>query len=370
MFCLFGYLAPSLNSIKAVVSEDNDGIKEYLTYWVVLSVTSFFTWLLTFLRLVHFPDIPEAKVACVLWLTLPRFQGAYRMYVLLLKWSYDKYEADIDDHVSVLTGKLRSTLWSKLKMTFFVLFFSNNEYLMQGVSNFGSVDLLSSLSDMASGKWAAGGKSGSAPGSRTNGSPAAGDSGETRIASPISPQPGLGSSYWASPEDKKSAKERFRARVLAEFTALLIEGVFIQSCLVAAQEPYSSDSVVVNKILLHGDSLYFQSTEHDSPRTSPSFESKSSAEDSKAGVQEQEQVPRGVRVLLSSLATVERGSDAQYPGQDIVMLHAAVAPGCFDVLHLYAEDSSEADMLMHGFKQIVHQLQHTKRRESGAARGK
>jgi len=355
LFCLFGYLAPALNSIKAVVSEDNDGIKEYLTYWVVLSVTSFLAWLLTFLRLVHIPDFPEAKVACVLWLTLPRFQGAYRIYVLLLKWSYDKYEADIDDHVSVLTGKLRSTLWSKLKMVFFVLFFSNNDYLMRGAGSLGSFDLLSGLADVASGKWAFGSEEDPASHSRMggtdgNGGGNRGGNGEERVTLLTSPQPGLGSTFWTSPEDKKSAKERFRARMLAELGDLLREGVFIQSCLVPALGAYDSSRVVVSRLLLRGDSLYLQSTEQDSPRSSP--ESQAGGEDS-AG----ESPPRGVRVPLSSLAAVERRRDPHRPDQDVVILRAAASPGSFDSLYLHAEDSGEADMLTHGFKQMIHHVQ-------------
>ena len=40
LFSVFGYLGPSLNSVKAVVSEDVDSIREYMTYWVVLSIFS------------------------------------------------------------------------------------------------------------------------------------------------------------------------------------------------------------------------------------------------------------------------------------------------------------------------------------------
>lgn len=367
LFCLFGYLAPALNSIKAVVSEDTDGIKEFLTYWVVLSITTALFYLLTFLRLVQLPNMPEVKVVCVLWLTLPKFQGAYRIYVLLLKWSYDRYESEIDDQVSVLSHKLRSTMWSKLKVMLFVLFFSNNDSLMQGVGSFGSTDLLSSLSDFATRTWGLSPTQADPhkPHGGSVGGSKGGDNENLSGSQPASsPQPGRGSSFWESPDDKRSAKERFRVRMLAEFTSLLREGVFIQSCLVLSDEVYvGGSSVVVNKLKLQGDSLYLQSTEQDTPRTSPSQaggegkggEGKGGEgkEDSKKNDPE----PRGLRMLLSSLTCVERHHDPQCPAEDIVLLRSACSPGCFNALYLHAEDSSEADMLLHGFRQMLQSLQ-------------
>ena len=81
LFSVFGYLLPSLNSVKAVVAEDLDGIREYMTYWVVLSISMFVGTILHMLNFFkHYS--PEMKVLFVMWLTLPRFQGAYRIYTL------------------------------------------------------------------------------------------------------------------------------------------------------------------------------------------------------------------------------------------------------------------------------------------------
>ena len=133
LFSIFGYACPALNSVKAVVSEDIDSIREYMTYWVVLSI---FTCIGSVLHAVNFFKhySPEMKVIFVMWLTLPRFQGAYRIYTLFLRCFYSKYEDEIDQKVDELSGKIRSKVWQKLKMVCWILFISSNDSLLESSS--------------------------------------------------------------------------------------------------------------------------------------------------------------------------------------------------------------------------------------------
>ena len=129
LFSVFGYLLPSLNSVKAVVAEDLDGIREYMTYWVVLSISMFVGTILHMLNFFkHYS--PEMKVLFVMWLTLPRFQGAYRIYTLFLRFYFAMYEDEIDQKVDEISGKIRSKLWHKMKAVCWILFISSNDSLL------------------------------------------------------------------------------------------------------------------------------------------------------------------------------------------------------------------------------------------------
>lgn len=129
LFSVFGYLLPSLNSVKAVATEDLDGIREYMTYWVVLSISTFVGIILHTLNFFkHYS--PEMKVLFVMWLTLPRFQGAYRIYTLFLRFYFAMYEDEIDQKVDEISGKIRSKIWHKLKAVCWILFISSNDALL------------------------------------------------------------------------------------------------------------------------------------------------------------------------------------------------------------------------------------------------
>jgi hypothetical protein len=139
-FTFFGYLSPVLNSIKAVVSGDEEGLREYTTYWVVLSSLVYLEVLLTsVLKLggsataTASAGAPEVKVLFVLWLTLPRFQGAYRIYTVLLQPYFAKYEDDIDKKVEEIAGQVRTRASRQLKTVLWQLFLAPNDGLLGGL---------------------------------------------------------------------------------------------------------------------------------------------------------------------------------------------------------------------------------------------
>jgi len=130
LFNVFGFVLPALNSIKAVQCDDIDGIKEYSTYWVVLSISYYIGQFLNTFNYYNQFTNPEAKVLFVLWLTLPQFQGAYRIYTLFLCSFYNHYEQDIDNQIASTYMSVRNRFWKQLKTTVYVLLFSSNDNLL------------------------------------------------------------------------------------------------------------------------------------------------------------------------------------------------------------------------------------------------
>ena len=153
LFSVFGYACPALNSVKAVVSEDIDSIREYMTYWVVLSI---FMGIGSLLDAVNFFKhySPEMKVIFVMWLTLPRFQGAYRIYTLFLRCFYSRYEDEIDQKVDEISGKIRSKIWQKFKMVCWILFISSNDSLLSSAgSNVKHINILVEAMNVVQKTW-------------------------------------------------------------------------------------------------------------------------------------------------------------------------------------------------------------------------
>lgn len=149
-FTFFGYVSPVLNSIKAVVSKDQDGIKEYVTYWVVLSSLMYIEALLSLLNwsAKHRQYAPELKVLFVLWLTLPRFQGAYRIYTVLLQPYFEKYEDEIDRKVEEIAGEVRKKASRQLRTILWQLFLAPNDGLIAG--GIGSIGVVLSMLESSS----------------------------------------------------------------------------------------------------------------------------------------------------------------------------------------------------------------------------
>jgi hypothetical protein len=102
----FGYLLPALCSAKAVVSNKDDDIHEWLTYWIVFSFFIFFESLIDFI-LWKIPFYHELKVLLICWLTLPRTQGAYKLYINIIQPYFERYEEDIDAKISDVSNEIK-----------------------------------------------------------------------------------------------------------------------------------------------------------------------------------------------------------------------------------------------------------------------
>ena len=73
LITIFALFFPFLNSIKAVVANDIEGMREFLTYWCVLIVITYVEQLLRLLNWSknnQYP--PEIQLIVILWLTLPQ----------------------------------------------------------------------------------------------------------------------------------------------------------------------------------------------------------------------------------------------------------------------------------------------------------
>ena len=114
LILFFGYFFPALSSAKAILTCDDDGIREWLTYWSVFSsfyviegFIDIFLW--------TYPFRYELKILFVLWLTLPRFQGAYNIYTFLIKPYFEQYENHIDDAINQISEKIKVSAYKRFQ---------------------------------------------------------------------------------------------------------------------------------------------------------------------------------------------------------------------------------------------------------------
>ena len=90
--------------IAAVLHKDSDAYRQWVTYWLILYVCSMLNPFLTVA--IH----PILKLLGLLWLSLPRYQGASIIYDALICPLFHKYESHVDAHIDVATERARRTL--------------------------------------------------------------------------------------------------------------------------------------------------------------------------------------------------------------------------------------------------------------------
>ncbi|KAL9183852.1 hypothetical protein ACHAXT_004708 [Thalassiosira profunda] len=113
---LFGYFIPALASVKAVVRKDPEAYHQWSTYWLILHLYS------TILSpILHFTLHPAFQILAVLWLSLPRYQGASVVYDRIVHPMVDRYEAQVDDAVEEAHRGVRRWIWSRLGGVMWVL---------------------------------------------------------------------------------------------------------------------------------------------------------------------------------------------------------------------------------------------------------
>lgn len=104
-----GFIYPSYASFKALESKSPTGSSQWLTYWVVFSLFTVFEyfadWLISWL-----PFYYLAKLAFVLWLQLPRFQGATQLYMHYIQPMVKKHEGEIDRALEEGRSKAQHTI--------------------------------------------------------------------------------------------------------------------------------------------------------------------------------------------------------------------------------------------------------------------
>ncbi len=90
------------NLTTTTIPEDAAGCSSWLTYWTAYSLFAVFEKSPAAFFCSWVPYYPELKLGFVIWLVLPRFQGAARIYdAVIAKW-FLQYEADIDAQVIIM----------------------------------------------------------------------------------------------------------------------------------------------------------------------------------------------------------------------------------------------------------------------------
>ena len=103
----------SASSLLVTKRYDLDNlITQWLMYWIVMAVFTVCEVLCETLLLAGswFPFYHEIKVFFILWLTLPQFRGATKMYKKLLAPALETYESDIDGHLDVARQRVSKEL--------------------------------------------------------------------------------------------------------------------------------------------------------------------------------------------------------------------------------------------------------------------
>mmetsp|Transcript_624 Transcript_624/g.1170 ORF Transcript_624/g.1170 Transcript_624/m.1170 type:complete len:137 (-) Transcript_624:155-565(-) len=99
LFVVLGFLYPAYQSYKALESDRLDAAAEWLTYWVIFSLFSVLESVASFL-VSWIPFYNVLKLMFLLWLLLPRFKGASKLYQALVQPIIRKHESKIDQSIS------------------------------------------------------------------------------------------------------------------------------------------------------------------------------------------------------------------------------------------------------------------------------
>ncbi len=110
LLVLFTYVIPLLSSIRTIHNRDKESYTQWLAYWLI--VHTFMSPLFSFLKFYKI-----FHLSLVLWLSLPRFQGATFIYnevvdTFLIKYSL---EAKVDDKIDNMKKSVKDALWNIAK---------------------------------------------------------------------------------------------------------------------------------------------------------------------------------------------------------------------------------------------------------------
>lgn len=109
----FAFLYPAYQSFKAVRENSPEKHAQWLTYWIVNSYFIVFE-LLSDSFLSWIPFYHEVKLALLIWLVTPRFNGAEKIYKQVIHPYLLKYEESIDNNLAQ-TQKISSEKLDLLK---------------------------------------------------------------------------------------------------------------------------------------------------------------------------------------------------------------------------------------------------------------
>ena len=138
--------------MKAVVRKDIEGYHHWCTYWFILHL---YTTILS--PLLHLTLHPLFQLLAILWLSLPRYQGASVVYDRIVVPWVDKHETQVDNTLDEAHRGMRRYVMEKLKTVIWAVMGEGGslaEILIQGVigSTSSNFDDSSSVTDTQSNK--------------------------------------------------------------------------------------------------------------------------------------------------------------------------------------------------------------------------
>ncbi len=102
--CIVGIILPTYWSIKAIETKEPDDDKQWLTYWSVYAVFTFFD-LFSYWIIKIFPFYFIIKLIFLVWCFMPNTQGAIIIYDKIIKKYFIKYENKLDTLVDKVLKK-------------------------------------------------------------------------------------------------------------------------------------------------------------------------------------------------------------------------------------------------------------------------
>ncbi|RPA79271.1 hypothetical protein BJ508DRAFT_143507 [Ascobolus immersus RN42] len=101
------FLFPVFASYKALKANDPAQLTPWLMYWVVIACVMVIESWVGFI-LVWLPFYQEIKAGFMLWLVMPHFKGATRLYLEQIHPFLEQYEQEIEDFISSSHDKAKS----------------------------------------------------------------------------------------------------------------------------------------------------------------------------------------------------------------------------------------------------------------------
>ncbi len=130
----FSIFLPVINTVRSIITKDDEAQREFLTYWTIYALTEAFGMLLGLIISVELSGacvLSILKVLWYMWLTSPECQGAFRIYSLAVRPFFITFEDDID----TVIDSISSHVWVRIRrviqvVIWEVLFTSQDDVIM------------------------------------------------------------------------------------------------------------------------------------------------------------------------------------------------------------------------------------------------
>ena len=107
LLIIFTYVIPLLSSIRTIHNRDKESYNQWLTYWLLIHLLS------PLFNILQFGYYKTFHLSFILWLSLPRFQGAAIIYHEFVDIVLTKYqvEATVDNKLHTVKKSFYSAIW-------------------------------------------------------------------------------------------------------------------------------------------------------------------------------------------------------------------------------------------------------------------